>query len=216
MVDLVNIIINPDMLEKIYKSLTSRLSGKINKRDFQEDLYHIVMGAASNDWVYDFEYGPTIQERIRLVSGFADEIERLIKRFKIIEKYYPPYEHPETGDIGWIFPSWLSQFTDKFNVNELKEMAEKLRAFEAQGKEYVKNGAKPRLSGRKYYIQELMRVFEKHTGSKAIVNKTEPTDFGCFVMAFFANAPIYLKNKTIKLGALYNECQKIRKEQDNT
>jgi hypothetical protein len=211
MVDLVTAILKPEAFEEIYKAIPFRLNQDIDKRKLHEDLYHILMGAARKDWVYDFEYGPTILKRTELVSGFAYDIEQLIKRYKIIEKHYPKSECPETRREEWFIPKWLSEFTDSFDVDKLKVMSEKLRGFEAQGKKLTKNGASPRLSGRRYYIEELIKVFEKYTAINATVNKNDPTDFSFFVMAFFAHAPIHLKTKKIGHSALYNEYQKIKK-----
>jgi hypothetical protein len=213
MVDLVTKILSPDAFEAIYKTIPPRLNKNIDERKLHEDLYHILMGTAWKDWVYDFEYGPTVLKRTELVSGFAYNIEQLMERYKIIEKHYPKSKCPETGREEWFLPKWLSEFTDKFNLDELRVMSEKLRDFEEQGKKLTKNGASPRLSGREYYIEELIKIFEKHTVAKATVSKNDPTDFSFFVMAFFEHAPIKLKNKTIGFSALYKEYHKIKASQ---
>jgi hypothetical protein len=216
MVDLVTLILKPDAFEKIYKEIPYRLNKDIDKRKLHEDLYHILMGVGQKDWVYDFEYGPTALKRTELISGFAYNIEQLMERYKIIEKHYPKYKCPETGKEEWPLPKWLSEFTDEFDHDELRVISEKLRGFEERCKKFTENGARPRLSGRRYYIEELIKVFEEHTAAQATVNKTDPTDFSCFVRAFFEHAPIHLKNRDIGCSALYNEFQKIKKNETSS
>ena len=120
MVNLVPLVLPDDKFDRIYAIIKPYIqSDTLTKNDLHQDLYNIIMGAYQKDWVNDFENGPTVAERKKIIAGFAYELEALHKRYINIKKYYPDLIDPETNNTREQIPEWLSFFTNQIDFNNL-------------------------------------------------------------------------------------------------
>lgn len=186
-----------DEYQKIYEEIEEFLPDKMQKQRLYDDLSQLLFW--HHEHTKELEYGPTPAEVEKLLEKYEANIKSLIGETL---KLYPAVVDDETGRQCDQIPEWLSPCFDQLQDIANREHTGKVQIF-LENIRVFRNGKKPRLFARKYWVLELKKIYEKHTGQKARANKNNDYDthFTKFVLAFYA----FLRAKQITKEPLTNE-----------
>ena len=149
------------------------------KEEVRADLGMLLFGHELE--TYELEHGPSPAQVEKLLKQYEASIKKLIDE---TEKLYPPQRCEETDTERSRIPEWFKPCFEKlesiasyYNDGEAQQLLKNIESF--------RKGKKTRLHARTYWVSELKKIYELHTGKKAVASKNYPTDFTDFVEAFY-------------------------------